>query len=406
MDERYYKRVEWRRTTICRVVAHSREVDALVNRPIAVLVATCLALVEVATWAQPTAGARDASPSRLTALDPRWTLSFEGAPAAPAGFDREMAYVATKTGDLIAFSLDDGAARWRIGLPTQFTPATGDGLVFACAERTITALEQRSGRETWHLDLESPIGAPPYWDGGTLFVSTETGELIAIRGEDGRIVWRAPLASPIAATPTTSRDRLFTALRDGRLAAVGIAGGETIWTHALNEPISGMLALQEQLLVGTKANRLHSFSLDRGRARWSQKVGADVIGSPTADEQLIYFVAYDNVLRALARRSGNLRWTRSLPSRPSGGPIRVENVVLVSLAAKAMGAYLATTGAEAFTIPAAGEVTGAAFLRDNVRLTLPRVIAQTREGALQGFAPRVEPPPAALADLPGVKVGS
>jgi hypothetical protein len=68
-------------------------------------------------------------------------------------------------------------------------------------------------------------------------------------------------------------------------------------------------------------------------------------------------------------------------------------------------AYLSETGGGAFTIQAIGELGGVPFLRDNPRPTAPRLIAVSREGALQGFAPRFEPPPAPLAVLPGARVG-
>jgi hypothetical protein len=125
-----------------------------------------------------------------------------------------------------------------------------------------------------------------------------------------------------------------------------------------------------------------------------------------ADEKRIYFAALDNVLRALDRRSGNMRWTAPLPSRPSGGPLRTGDVVIVPTVSANIGAYLAETGKESFTIKAAGELGGVPFLREAPRPTAPRLVAMSREGTLQGFAPRHEPPPTALDALPGgAKVG-
>ncbi len=71
-----------------------------------------------------------------------------------------------------------------------------------------------------------------------------------------------------------------------------------------------------------------------------------------------------------------------------------------------IGAYSAASGKPAFTIRAAGELGGALFLRDSPRPTAPRLIAVSRGGTLQGFAPRYEPPPGPLDALPGAKVGS
>lgn len=364
----------------------------------------------LAAWLGATLHAQSPRPAvdpadRLVALDPRWTVAFDSSPSAPAGFDQDVAYVPLKGGELVAVELTRGTVAWRAPLATASTPATGDGLVFVATDRLIVALEQRSGVTVWQAPIEGPLATPLYWDTGWLIASTEPGDLVALRAQDGQVLWRQSLGSPLLVPPTPSGDRLYVSLRDGRLAALALDSGGTIWIAALNEAVTGLLALDEQLLVGTRANRLHSLSLDSGRIRWSQRAGADTAGAPVADDERIYFVALDNVLRALDRRSGNLKWSRNLPSRPAGGPLRAGDVVLLPFVTTDIGAFTATTGAPAFTIRAAGELAGVPFIRDTPRQTSPRLIAMSREGSLQGFAPRIEPPAAPLGELPGVKVG-
>ena len=369
-----------------------------------------VAIVLVTTLVAPPAGAQGRVPvgdgvERIVALDPRWSVSFDTTPLAPPGYDQEMAYVPLKGGELVAIDLNEGTVTWTVALATTFTPATGDGLVFAADAAGVAALEQRSGRTLWHTPLESAVAAPLYWESGWLLASTEGGELVALKPDDGSVLWRNTIGSPIAVAPTPSGERLFVALRDNRLAAIELESGTSIWTYPLNQVVTGLLALEDQLLVGTRANVLHSFALDRARIRWTVKAGADIAGAPVADEQLIYFAAFDNVMRALDRRNGHLKWSRNLPSRPAGGPLRADNVVLLPFSTTDIGAYLATTGVESFTIRASGELGGLPFLRENPRPTAPRLIAISREGSLQGFAPRIEPPPVPLAALPGSKVG-
>jgi len=315
-----------------------------------------------------------------------------------------MAYVPLKGGELVAIDLNEGAVKWKVALTTAFTPATGDGLVFAADGDHVIALDQRKGDALWRSPLHAAIVAPLFWDSGWLIASTETGELVALHGENGRVLWRSPVGSPLAVPPTPVHDRLYAALVDGRLVAVELDTGATVWFYPLEEAVTGLLALDDQLLVGTRANLLRSIGLARGRIRWTQRAGADIAGTPTADDQQIYFAALDNVLRAVDRRSGNLRWSRPLPSRPASGPLRAGDVVLVPFTTTDIGAFSAKTGAPSFTIRAVGEIAGIPFLRESPRPTAPRLIALSREGALQGFASRYEPPPATLQTLPGVKV--
>ena len=351
-----------------------------------------------------TRASQEKEADRILALDPRWTVSFDTAPAAPAGYDQDTSYVPLKGGDLVAVDLNQGNVRWKVALATSSTPATGDGLVFAAGEGVITSLDQRTGQTQWRTPLPAPLASPLAWEAGWLFASGENGELIAVNGQDGKVAWHAALGSPMASVPATSADRLYCALRDGRIVALELNTGTPIWTLPLGEEVTGMLALNEHLIVGTRANRLHSISMSRGTVRWSQKAGADVTGAPVADEDHIYFAAFDNIVRALDRQSGNLRWLRRLPSRPSGGPLRIQDVVLVPLVTTDIDGFNAKTGAPAFTIRVVGELGGLPFLRESARPTAPRLVAMSREGALQGFAARIEPPPAPLAEMPGIVV--
>ena len=343
--------------------------------------------------------------NRIVALDPRWTVALTTPPVAAPGFDQQMAYVPLKGGDLFAIDLDQGRVAWTAPLATSSTPATGDGMVFVATAMEISGIDQTSGRLLWRTPAGAPLSGAVYWESGWVFASTEGGDLLAIDANDGRLLWQMPLGAPVVVTPSAADDRLYVALKDGRLAALQLKTGESVWTLPLAQEITGILALEDQLLVGTRANLLHSVSLTRPRVRWSQRAGGDVIGAPAADESNIYFVAFDNVLRALNRGNGNVRWRRNLPSRPSGGALRIDDVVLVPFSTNDIGAYLASSGAPSFTIQVIGELGGAPFIRDNARPTAPRLIAMSREGALQGFSPRFEPPPAALTELPGARVG-
>lgn len=335
--------------------------------------------------------APDPVSDRLIALDPRWAVRFASAPAAPAGFDQAIGYVPLKSGELAAVDLDEGRIVWTASLAVDHTPATGDGLVFAADARQLVAFDQRTGQPQWRAPLDAPLAGPLAWESGLVLASTAAGDLLAWRGQDGKGLWKAPLGSPLGAPPALAGARVYAALADGRLVGVDADHGTLVWSRPIGQA-TGLLALDDQLLAGTRDDRLHSLALDSGRTRWSQRAGADVAGAPAADESHIYFAALDNLVRALHRGSGNLAWRQSLPSRPAGGPLRAGQLVLVPLVTTDIGAFNAETGAPAFAIRAVGELGGVPFLRDQPRPTAPRLVVMSRDGALQGFAPRFEPP--------------
>lgn len=342
----------------------------------------------------------------IVALDPRWTVTFESAPAAAAGFDSRTAYVPLKGGQLVAVDLESGKVRWKVELATTFAPATGDGLVFVAADDVVMAFVDRSGELAWEAAVGGAIAASVYFDAGTLVVTRSDGEMLTLRAHDGRVGWRRALGAPIAVAPSSAGELLYAALTDRRVLALDRENGEPQWTYTVDDVPSGVLALDDQVVVGTLGNRVYSLRSDNARLRWVWTVGGDVTGMAVADEERIYFVARDNMLRAVDRDSGNIRWTQALLSRPSGGPLRTGDVVIVPTVSADIGAYVAETGTPAFTIKAAGELGSVPYVREAVRPTAPRLVSVSRDGTLQGFAPRYEPAPVPLGTLPGKEVGS
>ena len=76
-----------------------------------------------------------------------------------------------------------------------------------------------------------------------------------------------------------------------------------------------------------------------GKVIWRWKTGADVIGTPAIDAKRIYFVSLDNVLRALDRDSGSVRWQKPLPMRPATGPLLTGWTIVVAGSAAELHAF-------------------------------------------------------------------
>lgn len=335
-------------------------------------------------------------------LDPRWAVTFESPPAASPGFDATTAYIPLKGGQLVAVNLDRGTIRWRLEVATPLTPATGEGLVFTVSDQAIEARDAPTGALRWRTPLPGGAAVPPFYDTGWLIASTTSGDLVALRASDGALQWRRQLGSPLSGPPGPALDRLYLALEDNRLVSVLLANGETVWERTLPARVTTMLALDDQLVVGTAAKRIMSISLSRGRTRWEWALGGDVSGAPTADDKRIYFAGRDNLLRAVDRGNGNLRWKANLPSRPAGGPLRLPDALIMPMVSSEILGFDPQTGKPSVTVRSAGEIGVQPFFRPGVKLTAPQLITVSREGQLQGFGRRFEPPQQSLpVPLPG-----
>ena len=157
-----------------------------------------------------------------------------------------------------------------------------------------------------------------------------------------------------------------------------------------------------------------------GRVDWRWRTGGDIVGvatSPTSNN--VYFVALDNVLRALNLKSGGQQWMRPLPFRPVWAPVQVAGTIVVAGQSPSLRAYKISDGTSAGDVSAAAEIAAAAHVVENTFTGLPTVLIVTHDikaGAAALLITRtIEPastsartaesadsPAAAVADVTGI----
>ncbi|MDH4063593.1 MAG: PQQ-binding-like beta-propeller repeat protein [Acidobacteriota bacterium] len=338
----------------------------------------------------------------VATLDLRWLVTLESPPAATPAYDVATAYVPLREHGVLAIDLDRGSVRWQRDLTTTVTPAVGGDSAYVAVGEGVEALEVATGQTRWQTMLSSRVTSVT-WDTGWLLCAGETGDLAALRGDDGEVMWRSTLGAQVVAGPAPGLDRVYVGLADGRLVALDVATGRHAWERTLPGRITGLSSFDDQLIAGTTDNAVYSLSLSSGSQRWRWRVGGDVTGTAASDDRHVYFVSRDNMLRAVDRGSGNLRWIVDLSTRPAAGPQLFAGVVLVPLAA-AVALFEPANGSAIGTVAVSGELGTSPHVRLDVRPTAPRLVALTRDGRLQGFGARYEAPPAPLETLPGQPV--
>jgi hypothetical protein len=156
--------------------------------------------------------------------------------------------------------------------------------------------------------------------------------------------------------------------------------------------------------VGSQDNYFYCLLAPDGAIDWRWRTGADVIGRPLLDEDLVYFVSLDNMVRALHRTRGSQRWRASLPVRPAGGPVKAAGTLIVPGIGRSMPAYNLTDGAAAGELTVTGEPVPPPHFYLPRPGTLPIVITVGRDIAAGATVTAVirstEPPVAPLVPLP------
>lgn len=347
---------------------------------------------------------KDRGPLALFPLDIRWTLSLNNALATSPGYDETRGYFPLEGGRLAAYTLESGTELWLVAIDTTRPPVAGDGLVFLVEAEALTALRADTGTLVWRLPFAGRLAVPLVWDNGWLVAATTEGRVIAFRAIDGHEVWRRDLDSPAHAPPSLGGDRVYVPLEDGRIVALGVTSGDLIWERRLGGAPNEILPLENELFLGSKDNFFYCVRPRDGEIEWRARTGADVIGLPVVDERTVYFVSLDNILRALSRTTGVQRWLRLLPLRPSSGPLRAADALVVTGVAPTLRAYHTLDGTPAGDLPLPNELAGAPHLYADPQTSGPVVILALRDvakGATVGAVTRsIELPIATPAALP------
>lgn len=371
----------------------------------------CCSAFALAALAALASGA-DRSPALpLFPVETVWTLSLHGAATAPPAYDGSRGYYPIEGRRTVAYDLVRGTRLWIAPVGTDVEPAAGGGLVFVADGESIAALRAEDGSLAWQLPLAGTLSVPPVWDTGWLVLATTAGRVLALRASDGHAIWQRDLGSPAHAPPTLAGRRVFVPAEDGRIVALSIDDGRPLWEHRLGGAASDVLALAERLYVGSKDNFFYCLATKDGAERWRWRTGADVIGMPAVDERRVYFVSLDNVLRALSRTSGVQSWKAPLPLRPTAGPIKAGDALLVTGLTESARAYRMRDGRTAGEIALAGELAGRPYVIE--RPAGPLIVLATRDIAsgetVTAVAHSVEPeilPIAPLPNVQGVKTAS
>jgi len=347
----------------------------------------------------------DLAPIALFPIRTLWTLiagARLGMAPVYAGFH---AYFPLDDGRLVAYDLELGTPEWVVQSSPQVNPAIGQGLIFLVETGQLTARRQSDGSVAWTVPWSESLSTPPVWDNEWLMLATRGGAIVAFRASDGTTIWRRDVGSPAHVQPALAADRVYVATDDMRIVALQVTTGEMVWARRLGGVPTSLLALDEQLFAGASDNYFYCLIAEDGRVDWRWRVGADPIGQPVVDAKNVYFVALDNVLRALSRGHGVQQWVRLLPYRPTRGPLMVGPALLVTGIEAAMRAYAATDGKPAGESPTLGEVVADPYLVTGTAtpVVLPQLLILTRSITLGTIATmtirNIGPPIAPLTPL-------
>lgn len=344
------------------------------------------------------AGKRPAPKPPVLPLTPAWKTLLGDFVTSPLAQDARRVYVATRDGAVRGLDQATGAVAWKAeGLPGRLSGAEGTLLVRS-EDGTLWSLQPRTGAVRWKTETGVRGTLPAVVDGDLALVAGRG--LAAVDLASGRVLWSDASGSETTAPPVAAGSRLLAGEADGTLRCRDRATGSSLWTLRTSGALVAPPLVDEarhRLYLGTSDKRILEVSLDKGKAGWAWRVGADIGHAGLLLPDQVLFASYDAVLYSL-RRGGNLAWRGALPSRPLSAPQLLGDHVLVACLENELVVFASNTGARAGShrtsteirtppIVAGGHVVVGLRDRSVVAYALPGTLPPTPPG------PEVAPPP-------------
>jgi len=213
----------------------------------------------------------------------------------------DRAYLVHPDGKLGAIDLKTGKPQsgfkpWTLA----GTPALAGGVIYApCADKTLRALDARTGEAKWQADVGQigGFGPPPVVAEGIVAVSLGGGRILAVDRATGKARWKSGIGSQDARALAVSGDVLVVRFANS-LCGLDAGAGNTRWSTYLGGNMPGQVMIRQMVVVNGKV------------VKAAGPTGPDAPGMAVADG--VAYLAARGKLLAVETQTGRRKWTSSV----------------------------------------------------------------------------------------------
>ena len=158
----------------------------------------------------------------------------------------------------------------------------------------------------WTYEAGESIESSAAIVGGTVFVGSQKGELVALSLDNGNVYWKYVTGNPIGeSSPAYSGGVVYVGDLGGVFHAVNASDGKRLWTvKAGSEIKSSPVVYGDRVLIGSYDENLYCISTKDGSILWKFKTNGPVHATPSIASGLAFVTGCDAVFRAIRISDG------------------------------------------------------------------------------------------------------
>lgn len=246
------------------------------------------------------------------------------------------------------------AIAWRFdtGGEIYSAPALANGTLYITSKSgDLLAIDATTGKQRWQYQLgDYVVRSSPAVANGLVYVGGGFN-LYAFDAATGAIRWRFPMHYAGQSSPTVAGGQVFIGSQEGYLYAVDAGTGKLNWQIDTDGLVFASPAITgSNLIVGTDGGNLICVGMNDGHTVWRQTLDGPIYASAAVAGNAAYVTASNGFTYRVSTVDGNPIWRR-----PVGGDVSPSfGAGIVAIAAKDGGVYGLdpATGATKWLFPA------------------------------------------------------
>ena len=272
-----------------------------------------------------------------------WTIDAGQPLSAGVGANGNIVVVGTPKGEVLAFTTEDGKAKWKAKVSSEVlaAPRVGDdGVAVKSGDNQVFLLDAGDGGRKWVYQRSTPplsvrgAGSPVFAD-RYLFVGYPGGKLLALSLQNGAPVWEGTVALPkgateldrvadIVASPVVDGQQICAVAFQGRVACFDMGqGGAMIWSRDLSS-VTGLAMDGRYLFVADDKGSVYGLDRQTGSSLWKQdKLKNRRLSAPVVRRGLVAVADGEGIVHFMSREDGSFAARQKTDGTPVRAPLQL-----------------------------------------------------------------------------------
>lgn len=161
-------------------------------------------------------------------------------------------------------------------------------------------------RLIWNWDAGEAIESSAAISGGTVYVASMAGELVALELATGKLKWRYKTGAEVGeSSPAVAAGAVYVGDLGGVIHAVDAASGKPLWTFKTAAEVkSSPVIVQDKLLIGSYDSHLYALDARTGKLLWKFQTTAQVHSTPATAGGVTFVTGCDEIFHAIRVSGG------------------------------------------------------------------------------------------------------